>query len=38
MRRLLVEAAQHCRHHPAVGLKLRKRREAQPGGVVAIAK
>jgi transposase len=37
VRRLLVEAAQHYRHRPAVGVKLRKRREGQPGGVVAIA-
>jgi len=36
-RRLLVEAAQHYRHRPSVGMKLRKRREDQPGGVVAIA-
>jgi len=37
VRRLLVEAAQHYRHRPSTGVKLRKRREGQPGGVVAIA-
>lgn len=37
VRRLLVESAQHYRHRPSVGVKLRRRREGQPGGVVAIA-
>jgi transposase len=37
VRRLLVEAAHHYRHRPGTGLKLRKRREGQPGAVIAIA-
>ena len=37
VRRVLIEAAWHCRHRPAVGVKLRKRREGQPIKVVAIA-
>ena len=36
-RRLLVEASWHYRHKPAVGKKLRKRREGQPGWVIALA-
>ena len=36
-RRLLIEASWHYRHKPAVGAKLRKRREGQPGWVIAIA-
>jgi len=36
-RRLLIEASWHYRHKPAVGQKLRKRREGQPGWVIAIA-
>jgi transposase len=36
-RRLLVEASWHYRHKPAVGHKLRKRREGQPGWVIALA-
>jgi transposase len=37
VRRLLVEAAWHYRHRPAVGYRLRKRREGQPARVIAIA-
>ena len=36
VRRLLIEAAWHYRHHPSV-LSLRRRREGQPARVVAIA-
>ena len=37
VRRILVEAAWHYRHRPAVGVKLRKRREGQPQEICAIA-
>ena len=37
VRRLLVEAAWHYRHRPAVGFKLRKQRKGQPPRVIAIA-
>ncbi len=37
VRRLLVEAAWHDRHKPAVGVKLRQRRQGQPPQVVARA-
>lgn len=37
VRRLLVEAAWHNRHRPAVSLPLRRRREGQPQRVVAVA-
>jgi transposase len=37
VRKALIEAAWHYRHKPAVGAKLRKRREGQPGDVIAIA-
>jgi transposase len=37
LRRLLVEAAHHYRHPPAVGLLLRRRREGQPTAVIALA-
>lgn len=37
VRRVLVEAAWHYRHRPAIGYKLRKRREGQPARVIAIA-
>ena len=37
VRRLLVEAAWHYRHRPAVGVKLRKRREGQSPRAIAIA-
>lgn len=36
-RRVLVESAWHYRHPPRVGKGLRKRREGQPGQVIAIA-
>lgn len=36
-RRLLIEASWHYRHKPAVGQKLRQRREGQPGWVIALA-
>jgi transposase len=36
VRRLLIEAAWHYRHHPSV-VSLRKRREGQPARIVAIA-
>lgn len=37
VRRVLVEASWSYRHRPAVGKELRRRREGQPGWVVAIA-
>lgn len=37
VRRVLVEAAWHYRHKPAVGKKLAARREGQPGWVVGVA-
>jgi len=37
VRRLLVEAAWHHRHRPAVSAPLRKRREGQPAWVIAVA-
>jgi len=37
VRRVLVEASWHYRHRPAVGVKLRKRREGQDEKVIAIA-
>ncbi len=37
LRRLLVEAAHHYRHQPAVGITLRRRREGQPAAVIALA-
>lgn len=36
-RRLLVEAAHHYRHRPAVGTSLSRRRQGQPGWVIAHA-
>lgn len=36
-RQLLIEAAWHCRHPPAVGVALRHRREGQPAPVIALA-
>ena len=36
-RRVLIEAAWHCRHRPAVSARLRKRRAGQPGWVIGIA-
>jgi hypothetical protein len=36
-RRVLIEASWHCRHRPGVSAKLRKRREGQPGWVIALA-
>jgi transposase len=35
--RVLVEAAWHYRHRPSVSYRLRKRREGQPGEVIAMA-
>lgn len=37
VRRLLVEAAWHYQHRAAVGLPLARRRQGQPGRVIAIA-
>jgi transposase len=37
VRRLVIEAAWHYRHPPAVGQRLRHRREGQPGYVIALA-
>lgn len=37
LRRLLVEAAWHYRHRPAVGYRLRQRRAGQPAAVIAVA-
>jgi transposase len=36
VRRLLIEAAWHYRHHPSI-LSLRRRREGQPARIIAIA-
>jgi len=37
LRRLLIEAAWHYRHRPAVGYRLKKRREGQPAHAIAVA-
>ncbi len=37
VRRVLVEAAWHSRHRPAVGVGLRKRRAGQPAAAIALA-
>lgn len=37
VRRVLVESAWHARHRPGVSVSLRKRREGQPGWVIALA-
>lgn len=37
VRRILVEAAWHYRNKPAVGVRLRRRRQGQPGHVIATA-
>jgi transposase len=37
VRRILVEAAWHARHRPAVGAELRQRRKGQPSWVIALA-
>lgn len=37
LRRLLTEAAHHCRHRPGVGAALRRRRAGQPAVVIALA-
>jgi transposase len=37
LRRLMIEAAWHYRHRPAVGYKLKRRREGQPAQVIAVA-
>jgi transposase len=37
VRRLLVEAAHHARHRPAIGPKLKKRRSGQTSAAVALA-
>lgn len=37
VRRVLIEAAWHYRHRPAVGLQLRKRRNGQPVAAIAVA-
>lgn len=37
VRRLLIESSWHYRHPPRVGVKLRKRREGQPGWAIALA-
>jgi transposase len=36
-RRVLIEAAQHYAHRPGIGVSLKKRREGQPGWVLAMA-
>lgn len=38
LRRVLVEAAWHYRHHPCVGPAIRARREGQPAAAVTIAR
>ena len=37
MRRMLVEAACHYQHRPAVGVALARRRHGQPARVIVIA-
>jgi transposase len=37
LRRLLTEAAHHCRHRPGVSAALRRRRAGQPAAVIALA-
>ena len=37
LRRLLIEAGWHYRHRPAVGERLRRRRQGQPAHVIALA-
>lgn len=37
VRRVLVETAWHYQHRPAIGVALRRRRNGQPGRVIAIA-
>ncbi len=37
VRRLLVETAWHYQHRPGIGVALRRRRQGQPGRVIAIA-
>lgn len=37
VRRALVNAAWHYRHRPGVGVKLRQRRQGQPGAMVSLA-
>ena len=37
LRRVLIEAAWHFRHRPAVGKKLAERRQGQPAAVIGIA-
>ncbi len=37
VRRVLIEAAHHYRHRPAIGTALRTRRENQPGWAIALA-
>jgi len=37
LRRLLIESSWHYRHRPAIGYKLRKRREGQPAHAIAVA-
>jgi len=37
VRRLLVETAWHYQHRPRVGVALRRRRQGQPGRVIALA-
>jgi transposase len=37
LRRLLIEAGWHYRHRPAVGERLRRRRQGQPAPVIALA-
>ena len=37
VRRVLVEASWHYRHRPAVGLKLRRRRDGQPREIIVLA-
>ena len=37
VRRVLIEAAWHYRHRPAVGAKLRRRRQGQPAAMIALA-
>ena len=37
LRRILVEAAQHYRHRPAVGRTLAKRRQGQPAWAISLA-
>jgi transposase len=37
VRRLLVQTAWHCHHDPRLTMAVRRRRDGQPGAIIAIA-